>query len=89
MNTRLVKIYVSTPWGHERRDYGCPVSICLHTRKIYFEWRPFCGFAQGGDLRGMTDFNGYRKECSWVLQDQSPEIWKALEEMRDGKLVAK
>lgn len=89
MNTGLFKLYASPPWCHEYRKYRCPVSIRLHTRRIYFEWRPFSGFAQGGDVRGMTDFRGYRKECKWVLQDQSPEIWAALEKMRDGRLVTR
>lgn len=78
INTHRVKIYVTWPWSADRRS-GCPVMINLHTRKIYFEWRPFSGFVQGGDVRGRTDFSNYRKVRSWILQDQDPTVWEHLE----------
>jgi hypothetical protein len=86
IDTRWVKIYVTLPFSYEYRHFNCPVSISVHTRKIYFEWRPIWrpgeGFAQGGDVRGRTDYHGYEKVCSWLLDDQKAEIWESLERER-------
>jgi len=86
INTRWVKVFFTWPWSVDRRLWGSPIGLRIHTKRHYFDWRPIWrkgeGFAQGGDVRGMADLHDYRKECSWMLDHQDPEIWERLDDLR-------
>lgn len=75
MNLKWIRIYAVLWWDVDHHVYGCPIQISVHTKRWFFEIRPFSGYAQGGDLRRMGDFSDYEKSRTWELTDQKPEFW--------------
>lgn len=82
MNLGFARIYAEWPWQVDFHHNGCPLQISVHTKRCFFAIRPFSGYAQGGDIRGMVDFHDYEKSCRWELKDEDPRIWARLGENR-------
>jgi hypothetical protein len=74
-----VYVYWVPPWDVDCHMHDCPVTVTVHTRRHFLAVRPFSSYAQGGDVRGMTDFHGYVNARRWMLSDQSPAVWQALQ----------
>jgi hypothetical protein len=80
MNLGRIKVYAEWPWRVDFHHHGCPLQISMHTRSWFFAVRPFSGFAQGGDLRGVTEYHDQGRSCKWELMDENPDIWVRLRE---------